>query len=78
MRSCLLAFTLTAAAAAGAHAQDAPLPPDHAKSPELHDGMAPGMKATELSPKVRIFSVWSSPRETMWRPALPSLPRRTT
>jgi predicted DNA-binding protein with PD1-like motif len=55
MRSCLLAFILMAAAVAGAQAQDAPLPPGYATSPQLHDGMAPGMTATELSPKVRIF-----------------------
>ena len=55
MRSCLLAFILVAAAATSVRAQDAPLPPNYATSPELHDGMAPGMKATELSPKVRIF-----------------------
>ncbi len=55
MRSCLFAFLLTAAAVTSARAQDVPLPPNYATSPELHDGMAPGLKATELSPKVRIF-----------------------
>jgi len=55
MRTCLLGLILAAAAVTNARAQDPPLPPNYAKSPELHDGMAPGMKATELSPKVRIF-----------------------
>lgn len=55
MRSRLLGFILVTAAATCAHAQDTPLPPNYATSPELHDGMAPGLKATELSPKVRIF-----------------------
>jgi len=57
MRSIFLAAALVVAAPSTVHAQapEPPLPPDHAKSPELHDGMAPGMKATELSPKVRIF-----------------------
>ena len=52
----LLACVLATAAATAAHAEPA-LPPNYARSPELHDGMAPGMKATELSPKVRIFKV---------------------
>ena len=57
MRSCLLGFILVAGAATSAYAQsaDPPLPPNYARAPEIHDGMAPGMKATELSPKVRIF-----------------------
>src|SRR3569833_2593978 len=57
MRSIFLAAALVVAAPSTVHAPapEPPLPPDHAKSPELHDGMAPGMKATELSPKVRIF-----------------------
>ena len=55
MRTCLLGLILVVAAVTSVRAQDPPLPPNYAKSPELHDGMAPGMKATELSPKVRIF-----------------------
>ena len=59
MRSILFACLLVCAAATTAGSQPAdplpPLPPGYARTPELHDGMAPGMKATELSPKVRIF-----------------------
>jgi predicted DNA-binding protein with PD1-like motif len=57
MRSIFLAAILAVAVAPAVHAQapEPPLPPDYARSPVLHDGMAPGMKATELSPKVRIF-----------------------
>ncbi len=55
MRSRVLACILAVAAATSVQAQNAPLPSNYATSPELHDGMAPGLKATELSPKVRIF-----------------------
>ncbi len=59
MRSCLLASILVVAAATtSVQAQsEGPLAPGYARSPELHDGMAPGMKATELNPKVRIFRI---------------------
>jgi len=57
MRSIFLATILVVGAASTAlgQAPEPALPPNYATSPELHDGMAPGMKATELSPKVRIF-----------------------
>jgi predicted DNA-binding protein with PD1-like motif len=57
MRSIFLAAILVVGAASTVYGQapEPPLPPNYATSPELHDGMAPGMKATELSPKVRIF-----------------------
>jgi len=57
MRCYLLAVVLVVGAVTSALAQPAEpaLPPNYARAPALHDGMAPGMKATELSPKVRIF-----------------------
>ena len=62
MRTFLLASLLLAGAAVGATgvvlAQDAPLPPNYAVAPKaLKDGMAPGMKATELSPRTRTFHI---------------------
>ena len=54
MRMLLLAPLLLAAGAAMAQ----PLPPNYAVAPKgLKDGMAPGMKATELSPKTRTFHI---------------------
>jgi predicted DNA-binding protein with PD1-like motif len=58
MRRALLAFTLAFAFSQAVQAQDdlPPLPPDYARGQRaLHDGMAPGMKATELSAQVRNF-----------------------
>jgi predicted DNA-binding protein with PD1-like motif len=58
MRTLLPALIVLASMAGEAFAQDAPLPPDYAVSPkELGDGMAPGMKATELSPRTRTFQI---------------------
>jgi hypothetical protein len=58
MRTLLLASLLLAGAAIGAVAQDAPLPPNYAVSPpDKGDGAAPGMKATELGPRVRTFHI---------------------
>jgi len=61
MRTLLLASVLAAGAAMGAAtvvlAQDA-LPPNYAVSPpDKGDGAAPGMKATELGPRVRTFHI---------------------
>ena len=61
MRTLLLASVLAAGAAMGAatvvFAQDA-LPPNYAVSPpDKGDGAAPGMKATELGPRVRTFHI---------------------
>ena len=61
MRTFLLASVLAAGAAIGAAsvvlAQDA-LPPNYAVSPpDKGDGNAPGMKATELGPRVRTFHI---------------------
>ena len=61
MRTLLLASVLVAGAAMGAAtvvlAQDA-LPPNYAVSPpDKGDGAAPGMKATELGPRVRTFHI---------------------
>jgi predicted DNA-binding protein with PD1-like motif len=61
MRITLIAAVLIAGAAMGAAgvvlAQDA-LPPNYAVSPPDHgDGHAPGMKATELGPRVRTFHI---------------------
>lgn len=58
MRLCLFVSVLVAATVCGAAAQEdlPPLPPDYARSQRpLHDGMAPGMKATELNARVRNF-----------------------
>ena len=58
MRTFLLASLLLAGAAGAALAQDEPLPPNYAVAPkELKDGMAPGMKSTELSPRTRSFYI---------------------
>lgn len=61
MRTLLLASVLAAGAALGAAgavlAQEA-LPPNYAVSPpDKGDGAAPGMKATELGPRVRTFHI---------------------
>jgi len=61
MRTLLLASVLAAGAAIGAAtvvlAQEA-LPPNYAVSPpDKGDGAAPGMKATELGPRVRTFHI---------------------
>ena len=59
MRTLLLAFVLGAAigAAGVVLAQDV-LPPNYAVGPkDPGDGHAPGMKATELGPKVRTFHI---------------------
>jgi hypothetical protein len=50
----ILAFGL--AGSALAQQAEPPLPPDYARGQRvLHDGMAPGMKVTELNAKVRNF-----------------------
>jgi len=49
-------LTFLLAGSALAQQSQPPLPPGYARNQRvLHDGMAPGMKSTELSPKVRNF-----------------------
>ena len=58
MRRYLLALILIFGPAGTIYAQEQqpPLPPNYARNQRvLHDGMAPGMKASELGPKVRNF-----------------------
>lgn len=58
MRTILIAAALAAGFATGLAAQDAPLPPNYAVGPkDPGDGHAPGMKATELGPRVRTFHI---------------------
>jgi hypothetical protein len=55
MRTCLLAATLLVAVTAAAGGQP-DLPPNYQVNPRsFQSGQAPGMKATELSPKTRSF-----------------------
>jgi uncharacterized protein len=55
MRSLALGLILTATFASGVHAKDQAPAPDYATQASIQPGTAPGLKATELSPKTRTF-----------------------
>ena len=56
MRSCMLAVTVTAGLATAAFAQGEPAF-DYMPSTDVHPGTAPGLNATELSPRTRSFYI---------------------
>lgn len=55
MRITLIAAILMAGFAGGVHAQDVPF--EYMPSSAVHPGTAPGLKATELSTRTRIFQI---------------------
>ena len=55
MRSLALALILAGTFVTGAYAQDPTLAPEYATEASMQAGTAPGMTATELSPKTRSF-----------------------
>ena len=57
MRSLALALILAVAVAGGASAQTKEAAPDFVPQSDMETGSAPGLKATELSPKVRRFEL---------------------
>ncbi len=56
-RSLILASILAVGLAGGARAADRTLPLSYATGSEVPTGTAPGLKATELSPKTRTFHI---------------------
>jgi predicted DNA-binding protein with PD1-like motif len=57
MRSLALALILAAAFASGVHAQGQAPAPQYATQASIPPGTAPGLTATELSPRTRIFHI---------------------
>jgi predicted DNA-binding protein with PD1-like motif len=57
MRSLALALILAAAFASGVRAQERAPAPDYATQASIPPGTAPGLTATELSPRTRLFQL---------------------